>query len=88
MEASNYNKQAIETIVLSCKHTEKDTEKAIAEYIAERNLMYGKFSVGNMQIRVTLEHHYDESTSDIIDDDWLTSVIVGIEDDVIQVTFD
>lgn len=88
MEASNYNKQEIKDIVLTCKHTENDTKRAISEYIAERNRMYGNFSVGNMQIRVTLKHHYDESTSDIINDNWETTVIVEIEDDVVQVTFD
>ena len=88
MEASNYNKQAIKDIVLSCKHTEKTTQVAIESYIAERNRMYGEFSVGEFKISVVLDNHYDEYTGDIINDNWETTVIVEIEDDVIQVTFD
>lgn len=88
MEASNYNKHAIKDIVLTCKHTENDTKKAISEYIAERNRMYGEFSVGEFKISVVPYNHYDEYTGDIINDNWETTVIVEIEDDVVQVTFD
>ena len=88
MGASNYNKQAIKDIVLSCKHTEKDTKKAIESYIAENDRRFGGNSVGKLCVYVVLDNHYDEYTGEIIEDNWETTVIVEIEDDVIQVTFD
>ena len=88
MGASNYNKQAIKDIVLSCKHTEKDTKKAIESYIAENDRRFGDYSVGKLRVYVVLDNHYNECTGEIIEDNWETTVIVEIEDDVIQVTFD
>lgn len=88
MKASDYNKQEIVKIVLSCKHTEKDTKKAIESYIAEKNRRFGDYSVGELSVYVVLDNHYDEYTGDIINDNWETTVIVEIEDDAIQVTFD
>ena len=88
MEASNYNKQAIKAIVLSCKHSIRATSEAIRGYITNHNCVHGEFSVGNMDLLVVLEYHYDEETADIIDDDWLTTVSVNIDKDVVNVTFD
>ena len=88
MEASNYNKQEIKDIVLTCKHTERDTKKAIESYIAENDRRFGGNSVGELSVYVVLYNHYDEYTGDIINDNWETTVIVEIEDDVVQVTFD
>ena len=88
MKASNYNKQEIVKIVLSCKHTEKDTKKAIESYIAENDRRFGGNSVCELSVYVVLDNHYDECTGEIIEDNWETTVIVEIEDDVVQVTFD
>ena len=88
MEASNYNKQAIKDIVLTCKHTENDTKRAIESYIAENDRRFGGNSVGELSVYVVLDNHYNECTGEIIEDNWETTVIVEIEDDDIQVTFD
>ena len=88
MKASNYNKQAIKDIVLSCKHTEKATQVAIESYIAERNRMYGEFSVGEFKISVVLDNHYDEYTGELIGGNWQTTVMVKVDDSRVYVTFD
>ena len=87
MGASNYNKQEIKDIVLTCKHTENDTKKAISRYIEERDRMYGDNSVGELKMSVVLDNHYDEYTGELINGNWQTTVMVEIDNSRVYVTF-
>ena len=87
MRTNNYNKLAIEGIILSCKHTENATKGAIESYIAEHDSVYGEFSLGELNMSVILDNHYDEYTGELINDNWQTTIMVTVIENEINVTF-
>jgi hypothetical protein len=87
MKTNDYNMQAIKEIVLSCKHTEKATKVAIESYISEHDRMYGENSIGELNMHVILDNHYDECTGELINDDWQTTVNVQVDDNGTDVSF-
>ena len=87
MRTNNYNKLAIEGIILSCKHTENATKGAIESYIAEHDSVYGEFSIGELKTSVVLDNQYDEYTGELINDNWQTTITVTVIENEINVTF-
>ena len=87
MKTNNYQKKEIEDIILSCKHSEKSVKKAIASYIAEHDLRYGEFSIGESKTSVVLDNQYNEETGECIKSDWQTTITVTVIENDINVTF-
>ena len=87
MKTNNYQEKEIEGIILSCNHSKESVKNAVESYIAEHDRMFGEFSIGELNMSVILNNHYDGETGELINDNWQTTITVIVIENEINVIF-